>query len=429
MSRIDDSFSLDQMDILRGDRMSPGKKRAIVAATLLAVVLGLFAAYRSLEPGVPRIPAERLWIDSVREGEFVHSVHGTGTLVPEVQRWLTAQSVATVERIVSHPGTAVEADSIILELANPDLLDRLASERTALAVAESDEISRRLTLEGQVMDQEASLADLRIERRLAELQSQNESGLVEQGSVSRFAHTQTLMRLEALTERLRLGERRLAGARRNLEEQAEAGAARIEQLRQNVAQLERQIDALRVRAGMKGVVQSVDVAEGKQVVAGTALALVAQAEPLQVLLNVPEAQAKDLEIGMSAHIDMRGATFSGHVARIAPSVQNAAVEVLVQPDGPLPAGARPLLGVDGVVEVERIAGTLTLARPPGVMPDSELNLYRLTEDGSRAVRVAALAGRASADRIEIISGLKAGDRIVLSDVSDWNNPSDFRVQR
>ena len=195
-----------------------------------------------------------------------------------------------------------------------------------------------------------------------------------------------------------------------------------------MAQRERQIDALKVRAGMVGVVQSIDVAEGKQVVAGTALALVAQAEPLQVLLSVPEAQAKDLHIGMSAHIDMRGATFSGHVARIAPSVQNAAVEVLVQPDGPLPAGARPLLGVDGVVEIERISGTLTIPRPPGAIPDSELNLYRLTDDGSRAVRITARSGRASADRIEIISGLAAGERIVLSDLSDWNNPANFRVQ-
>lgn len=428
MNRPDEPFIAGQMDIARIDHRQRRQRRVmqVSAAVLLLLVTGA-AAYRWLDPGVPRIAADRLWVDAVRFGDFERTVRGTGVLTPKVQRWLTAQSVATVERVVAQPGTRVRADDVVMEMSNPELQDQLINARSAMAAAQSDETSKRLTLEGQLMEIESSLATLLSDHAYTRLQVERESKLMEMKLISDLQHMQTRQRLEALSEQLRIGGRRLAGLRQNVAEQVESGKARIEQLRQAVAQRERQADALRARAGIDGVVQSIEVTEGKQVAAGAPLGLIVQTSPLQARLSVPEAQAKDIVPGMKALIDLRSATFTGHIARVAPGVQNAAVEVLVEPDGVLPAEARPELGITGTVRIDRIAKVLTVSRPPEARPDSTASLYRL-DSNDRAHRVSVRYGRASSDRIEIVSGLKQGDRVVLSNLADWNNPPSFRLQ-
>ena len=428
MNKPDKPFVIGQMDIARMDHPQRRTRRTMQASAVICILLLTgTVAYRWLAPGVPRIAADRLWIDSIRFGDFERTVRGTGVLTPKVQRWLTAQSMATVERIVAQPGTRVRADDVVMEMSNPELQDQLITARSALTAALSDEISKRLTLEGQVMDLESSLATLRSDHGYTRLQAEREAKLLDMKLISDLQHMQTRQKLEALTEQLRIGGRRLAGLRRNVAEQVEAGKARIEQLRQAVEQRERQADALRVRAGIDGVVQSIEATEGKQVAVGAPLGLIVQTSPLQARLSVPEAQAKDIVPGMKALIDLRSATFVGHIARVAPGVQNAAVEVLVEPDGPLPAEARPELGITGTVRIDRIANVMTIPRPPEARPDSTGSLYRLDSD-NRAERVSVRYGRASSDRIEIVSGLKQGDRIVLSNLSDWNNPLAFRLQ-
>jgi multidrug resistance efflux pump len=428
LNRADEPFVIGQMDVTRHDHVQRRRQRLLQAGMLAGALLVVGAlAWRWLDPGVPRIAADRLWIDTVQSGDFERSVRGTGVLAPKVQRWLTAQSGATVERVVAQPGTRVKADDIVLEMGNPELLDLLANAQAGLASAASDEASKRLTLEGQVMDLESSLATLRADHGFSKLQAEREAQLVEPKLISGLQYMQTQQRLEALTEQLRIGERRLAGLRLNVGEQVRAGKARIEQLRTVVAQRERQVDALHVRAGIDGVVQSIEATEGKQVASGAPLGLVVQTSPLQARISVPEAQAKDLVPGMKALVDLRSATFAGHVARIAPGVQDAAVEVLVEPDAALPREARPALAVTGTIRIDRIPGVLTIQRPPEARPESTGSLYRIGS-GDRAERVTVHYGRASSDRIEVTGGLAKGDRVVLSNLADWNNPAAFRVQ-
>ena len=428
MNKPDDPFVIGQMDVARTDH--PQRRRRQVMQAMVALIflfLAGIAAYRWLSPGVPRIAVDRLWIDTVRFGDFERTVRGTGVLTPEVQRWLTAQSSATVERVVAQPGTRVKADDVVLEMSNPELLDLLSDAQSALAAAASDEASKRLTLEGQVMDLESSLAILSADHGYTKLQAEREAKLVEPKLISALQYMQTQQRLEALTEQLQIGARRLAGLRRNVGEQVESGKARIEQLRRAVVQRERQVDALRMRAGIDGVVQSIEVTEGKQAAAGSSLGLIVQTSPLQAKLSVPEAQAKDLVSGMKALIDLRSTSLPGHIVRIAPGVQNAAVEVLVEPDAALPPEARPALGIAGTIRIDRIANVLTIPRPPEARPDSTGTLYRIGSD-DRAERVSVRYGRASSDRIEIVSGLAKGDRVVLSNLADWNNPPIFQLQ-
>ena len=416
------------MDIARTDQAQQRRRRIIwIAATVAGLLFSGGLAYVWLDPGVPRIAADRLWVDTVRFGDFERNVRGTGVLTPKVKRSLTAQSIATVEHITAQPGMRVKANDVVLEMSNPELFDQLEGARATLAAAQSDETSKRLTLEGQVMDLESSLATLRADHGYTRIQAEREGKLIETKLISDLQYMQTRQKLEALTEQMQIGERRLAGMRHNAAEQIASGRARIEQLRRVAVQRERQIDALQVRAGIDGVVQSIDVSEGKQVAAGSSLGLVVQTSPLQVKLSVPEVQAKDLEPGMQALIDIRSATFRGRIARIAPSVQNAAVEVLIEPEGKLPPEARPELGVSGTVQIDRIPQVLTIPRPPEARQNSTGALY-LLDDNGRANRISVRFGRASSDRIEIVSGLGKGDRVVLSNLAEWNNPISFLLR-
>ena len=428
MSRSEESIVIGPMDVARATQPWQRKQRMMLAiAGAVFLVIACCAGYYWLAPGVPRIPRERMWVDTVRFGDFERMARGTGALEPKVQRWLTAQSSATVERIAAQPGTRVGANDVVLEMSNPELLDQLVNARTQLMAAQSDEMSKRLTLEGQMMDMESSLANLRADHDLSKLQTEKEAKLAEIKVVSGLQYLQTKRRLETLTEQLQISQRRLAGLRRNVAEQIESGKARIEQLRQMLVQRERQVDALRVRAGIDGVVQSIEATEGKQMAAGAPLGLIVQTSPLQARLNVPETQAKGLAVGMKAKIDLRSAAFIGHIARIAPSVQNASVEVLVEPDGELPPEARPSQAITGTIQIDRLTRVLTISRPPEARQDSTANLYRL-DSNDRAERVSVRFGRASSDRIEVLGGLRQGDRVILSNLADWNNPPTFQLQ-
>lgn len=398
----------------------------------LALGLGLLAAVAVLlvfwlRPGLPRIPAARLWIDSAQAGPFERSVRGSGILTPKIQRWMTAHSSALVERILIEPGTPVKAEDIVVETRNDALLEQLANARNALAAAQSDETSKRLALEGQIMDLESGQTILRADHALARLQTQREELLLQKKLISELQFMQTQQKMQALEEQIRISERRLSGLRRSLSELHQSGQARIEQLQQTVLHKQRQIEQLQIRAGIDGVVQSIKVEAGEHIASGAPLGLVVQPRPLLARLNIPEAQISELASGMKARIGLLGKPFDGQVIRIAPSVQNNSVAVLIEPSAPLPAEARPEQGITGQVEIEKIAHALTIPRPADARPNTSGNLYRIDNDGiARKIRVGF--GRASSDRIEITHGLSSNDRIVLSSLADWDHPPAFKIQ-
>lgn len=428
MSEPAPSFRPNGMDIQLEPAHDSKKRRLYRRALglgLLAVVAGLLVFW--LRPGLPRIPAARLWIDSAQTGPFERSVRGSGVLTPKIQRWMTAHSAALVERILIEPGTAVKAEDIVVETGNDELFEQLAHARNMLAAAQSDETSKRLALEGQIMDLESGHTTLRADHALAQLQTEREGLLAQKKLISELQYMQTQQRMRALEEQIRISERRLSGLRRSINELNQSGQARIEQLQQTVLHKQRQIDQLQIRAGIDGVVQSIKVDAGEHVATGAPVGLVVQTHPLLARLNIPEAQVSELALGMKARINLLGKPFDGHISRIAPSVQNNSVEVLIEPSDPLPAEARPELGVTGHVEIEKIEQALTIPRPADARPHTTGSLYRIDSDGiARKIQVGF--GRASSDRIEITHGLSASERVVLSSLADWNHPPAFKIQ-
>ncbi|MCK9487935.1 MAG: HlyD family efflux transporter periplasmic adaptor subunit [Xanthomonadales bacterium] len=416
------------MDIERTDLKLKKRRRQVVLAALggLAVLLaGIWVA--GLEPAAPRVDRGTVWTDTVKRGEMLREVRGSGSLVPKSIRWLAAETDARVERIVVKPGARVEPDTVILELSNPVVLDQLAAAEADHVSAQADYLARQIELESMVLDQRARLAGFEAEYEGARLQAEAEGQLSADGIISRIQYQRSQLSADSLKVRVDMERDRLANTRQNMGKQLEAERARIAQLVRTRDLRQRQVDALQLTAGIEGVLQQVPVEEGQQVMAGSNLARVARPDVLMAELRIAETQAKDILIGQPVRVDTRNGIVAGEVIRIDPAVQGGTVQVDVDLLDPLPPGARPDLSVDGTIQIERLDDVLYVGRPAFGQPESQTTLFRINGDGS-AVRVPVALGRASVNLIEIVNGLVEGEQVILSDTSAWDQHDRIRLQ-
>jgi len=416
------------MDIQRTDHKQRQRRRRWLAAGLGTIAVLLLAGFVSrLEPAAPRVDKSALWTDTVKRGEMLREVRGPGTLVPKEIRWIAAETAARVERILVKPGAQVAADTVILELRNPELIDAKLSADAALTAAQADYAARQMTLESQLLDQRANLAGIESEYEAARLQAEAEAELAQKGIIPAIQYRRTQLAADQLKLRVGIEKERIAKFERTITAQLAADRARIDQLAHAAEQRRRQVDDLRLKAGVAGVLQQVPVQEGQQVTPGTNLARVAKPGELMAELRVPETQVKDVAIGQQVRVDTRNGIVHGQVTRIDPAVQAGSVLVDVELSGELPPGARPDLSVDGTIEIERLDDVLYVGRPAYGQPDSEVRLFRIDPETGYAQRVPVRLGRASVSLIEVSGGLSPGDTIILSDTSQWDDYDRLRL--
>jgi HlyD family secretion protein len=416
------------MDIARPDIAEKKKKRrrlliAGAAAGVLLVSLGL----SRLRPAAPTVDST-VWIDEVKRGPMVRQVRGLGTLVPEEIRWIAAATDGRVERIVVLPGTPVKADTVLLELKNPEVELAALDAVSQLRAAEAQLAELRVRLESQRLNQEAELARVESEYRQAQLRAETDDVLAKQGLVADLNRKISALAAEEMGKREAVERQRLSISADPVRAQLAVQEAAVEQRRALARLRQSQLDALRVRAGLDGMLQQVPVEVGQQVTPGTNLARISQPERLKAVVRIPETQARDVQIGQPASIDTRNGVVAGRVKRIDPAVQNGTVTVDVSLDGELPRGARPDLTVDGTIELERLANVLHVGRPAQGQPETTVTLFRLVPGTSEAQRVKVELGRASVSTIEVRSGLAAGDKVVLSDMSSWDAHDRVRIR-
>lgn len=416
------------MDIKRTDFAVLKRRRQIVLGSFGALALiGLIVVIGRLDPATPSVARESLWLDTVKRGEMLREVRGPGTLVPREIRWIAAETAARVERIVVKPGAQVEPDTVILELSDPSLVEAQLTAEAAHTAARADYVARQMTLESQLLDQRANLAGIESDYEGARLQAQAEGELAAKGIISALQYRRSQLAADQLKLRIGIEKERITKFDRTLDAQLAADRARMEQLAHTVEQRRRQVDNLRLKAGIAGVLQQVPVQEGQQVMAGTNLARVARQGELMAQLRIPETQVKDVVHGQTVRIDTRNGVVTGLVARIDPAVQNGSVLVDVELPDTLPPGARPDLSVDGSIEIERLDDVLYVGRPAYGQQGSELRLFRIDTSNGIAARVPVRLGRASVSVIEVLQGLQVGDQIILSDTSQWDDHERLRL--
>lgn len=417
------------MDIQRADLKSKKRRKQIALGVVAGVVvLGGILGLARLEPAAPSIERSSVWLDTVKRGEMLREVRGPGTLVPKEIRWIAAETSARVERIVVKPGALVEPDTVIVELSNPEVEDQLLAAKSAVAAAQADYTAKQVQLDSQALDQRANLATVEADYEGTRLKAEAEKDLAEKGIIPKIDYRRTQLTADQQKVRVDIEKERVAKFKQNISAQLAADRARIDQLSSTLALRERQADALHVKAGIAGVLQQVPVEEGQQLVAGTNIARVARPDVLMAELRIAETQAKDIVNGQSVKVDTRNGIVAGKVIRIDPAVLNGTVQVDVDLTGALPPGARPDLSVDGTIEIEKLSNVLYVGRPAFGQAETTTTLFRLDAEGDGARRVPVQLGRASVSLIEIARGLEAGDRVILSDTTSYDQHDRLRLR-
>lgn len=417
------------MDIKRPDQSKAKRQKRIIYGIVVAIALvGITVLLGRLKPAAPTVERNLVWVDTVKQGQMLRQVRGLGTLVPEEIRWIAARTPGRVDRIILRPGANVTTDSIILILANPDVEQAAASADSQLGAAEAALANLRVQLERDVLASEATTANAKADFEQSRLRAEVNEQLFKDGLVSQLELRLSLVTAEQAATRHAIEQKRYAFAQESIKPQLAVQEAEVARLRSQARLRHDELQALQVRASMTGVLSALPVEVGAQVQPGTNLARVADPTRLKAEIRIAETQAKDIAIGLPASIDTRNGIVAGRVARIDPSVQAGTVTVDVIIDGPLPRGARPDLSVDGTIELERLDDVINVGRPAFGQERSTVGIFRLDADGSYATRTQVQLGRSSVNTIEIISGLQPGDRVILSDMSQWDSADRIKLR-
>jgi len=397
-----------------------------IGGGLLAIVLISLGLSR-LKPAAPTVERATVWIDTVKRGPMIRQVRGLGTLVPEEIRWIPAASEGRVEQILVLPGTEVKADTVLLELSNPELEQTALEAELQLKAAEAGYTDLKVRLRSQLLDQQALVATAEARQKEAQLRAEADRELAKDGLTSMMNLKISEAQSEEMGIRLKIEKERLEISAESFEAQLAVKQAEVDQQRALYLLKREQLRALRVTPGLNGVLQQMEVQVGQRVTPGTMLAKVAQPDKLKAELRIAETQAKDIMLGQPAMIDTRNGVIEGKVTRIDPAVQNGTVTVDAALIGPLPKGARPDLSVDGTIELENLADVVFVGRPAYGQSDSVVGLFKLEAEGDSAVRTPVKLGRSSVNTIEILDGLQPGDRVILSDMSQWDSVDRVRL--
>ena len=406
------------VDIARPATVAKKKKiKRIIMAVAAIVAIGLvtFAVSR-LKPAAPGVDRAAVWVDVVKRGPMLRLVRGSGTLVPEDIRWINTTTQGRVERILLRPGAQVTKDSVILELSNPQLQqavqDAQLAHQSALAAYEN----RKADLERTILTQEAELASVETNYNNATVNLEAQETLLKEGLVSALQVKQLRSQAVDLKNRLAISQKQLENAKNGVKSQLAPQEAEVAQRSAQYQLRLQELDALKVKAGMAGVLSQVPVEAGQQVGPGTNLARVADPTRLKAEVRIAETQTKDIRIGQMAEVDTRNGIIQGKVMRIDPTATGGTVGVDISLEGELPPGARPDLSVDGTITLEKLPDVVKVGRPAFGQENSTVMLFKLDGNGE-AHRVQVKLGRSSVNEIEVLEGLQPGDQVILSDMS------------
>ncbi len=417
------------MDIQRPSNARAKKiKRIIYVTVAVLAIAGVTAGLAHLKPAAPSVDRGTVWTDVVKRGPMLREVRGLGTLVPIDIHWIPAQTSARVDKIVIRPGHLVEPNTTILEMSDPAVAQTLLDAEYQLKGAEADLANLKVQVNSELMNQKSVEAGVRSDYEQAKLQHEVDYKLYKEGIDADVTQKLSQVKEDQLGIRVDLEAERTKIAADSAVARLQAQQSHIDQYKAMYELRKSQAEALHVRAGITGVLQLLPVDVGQSVAVGTNLARVADPHHLKAEIKIAETQAKDITIGQNATIDTRNGIVKGHVIRIDPSVVNGTVTVDVGIDDALPVGARPDLSVDGTIELENLKDVLYVGRPVHGQSDSTISLFKVLNDDSDATRVNVKLGRSSVNTVEILQGLQIGDKVILSDMSQWDAVDRIRLK-
>ena len=419
------------MDIARPEMKRQKRRRQIIwTIGALVVLVGVTVGVSRLKPAAPTVDRSTVWTDTVKRGSMLRQVRGLGSLIPshEDVRQIPAETEATVIRIDKLPGSQVTADTVLVEMSNPQLEQEALDAQLQVRAAQAEYDSLKVKLSSDLMTQKAGAATVNADYAEAQRQAQTDKSLYDLGVISGLQAKASAGKAQEMDTRDKIEDQRLKINAEAIKSQLAVQQAKIDEMRALADLKQKQLQRLKVQAGVDGVLVELPLQVGQHVLPGTELAKIVQPNHLMAELKIPETQARDVQIGEPASIDTHNGVIAGEVSRVDPAVQNGTVTVDVKLTGELPKGARPDLSVDGTIDLEKLTDVLYVGRPAFGQENSTISMFKLDPSGSGASRVQVKTGRASVNQIQIDSGLKEGDTVILSDMSRWDNTDRVRLE-
>jgi HlyD family secretion protein len=402
-------------------------RRVVPAVFILAAIGGVSWYTAGLKPAEPAVDKATIWIDTVRRGPMLLQVRGMGKLAPEEIRWIPATVNGIVERKLLEAGARVQPDTVLIELSDPQIEHDTLTAEWNLRTEEANMAELKVQLQSQRLTQIANLSQTESEQREAQLEYEAYSELSKSGIASATDIRRKEANLDRLARNIQTEKERQEINKESTEAQLAKQQVRVDQARALYALRKNQLEQLKVRAGVEGVLQELLVETGQRVGTGTNLARVVNPAKLKAEISISETQARDVQLGQEVSVDTRNGVIEGRVSRIDPAVRNGSVTVDIRLTGELPKGARPDLSVDGIIVLERLDDIVYVGRPVKGEPDSRVGLFLLSPDGKRAERVMVTLGRSSVNTVEIKEGLQPGDQVILSDMTEQDGIDSIRI--
>jgi HlyD family secretion protein len=415
------------LDVARAPQKKTGRNALIGAGILLVVIVTV--ALAKLKPAAPTVEAATMYMDSVRRGDMVRDVRGPGSLVAENIIFISPRSSARIDRLVAEAGQTLKAGDVILEMSNPDVQIAALNAEQALSGAQATLVTLTTTLRTANLTQEGVVNSTNTALVNASQDAMAADSLLTKKLISPFDYNSKKTLANQLTEQLRIEKERLKLMQQTVDSQIDVQKQQVARLK-DIAKFEEDVQAsLVMRSPDSGVLQEDQTLQlGQWITQGTTIAKVVQPGKLKAQLRIPETQAKDVQIGQKATIDTRNGIIPGHVSRKDPTSVAGTVLVDVALDGALPPGAVPDLSVDGTIVIEQLKNVLFTGRPASGAGTGPVGIFKVVEGGSAAVRVQVLLGRSSVNLVEIVRGLEVGDKVILSDMSQWDNVDRVRLK-
>jgi multidrug resistance efflux pump len=399
----------------------------VLVIALVITIAIKYSAFLAQVDGT--INGNTLIYGEVQRGQFSASVRGTGLLVPDKIQWLAASVDGHVERVVVKPGKFVTKGELIVELSNPQLKQLRDETKWELEAQMAESKASQVEQKTRILVQESVMLDAQLNYESSKLKLDAHTELIEKntGAVSQIDFEETQLETKQFKQRWHIQDNIHQAMKNNMVAQNNARQSRLNKIRKTLERADQQVENLMIYASLDSVVQEVSVEPGQRIVMGNSLAKLAQKDSLIAELQVPELMIGEVNIGQSVIIDTRNNIVMGTVSRVDPAVINGNVQVDVVFDAPLPSDARPDLSVDGEIQITDITDTLYVNRPIFAQSQSKSSLYKLTADGFFAERVNIMLGKGSMNKIQIIEGLDIGDKIIISDPSDFQQYQKIRI--
>ncbi len=414
------------MDIVKKKNKRNNKWYGLVA--LIIITVGWLLINSLGEPQVTKVDKASIVLGTVQQGDLNVTVDGYGVLRSNQQKLITAQSPATVNEIVLRPGASVEPDSVILRMQDPDLIQQIESAEMALKEQQANLRRQKLANQRELLAEEAIFAQLNSSHQSLVLRWEAEKNLRELGVVpeidvktAKLEELQLAARLELQTKRIKQLQQLHKEDINISQEQINQASSILDRLRDRQAQLT-------VKAGIKGVLQRLPITLGQSVVAGQELAQVGSSTDLQALIRVSQSKVDQIEIGQQARVNTRRETVAAQVSRITPQVQDGTIEVELTFVNGIPASARPELNVDAVIQTQQLENILYVERPSNIQAHSTQAVFTIQANNDNYAEKSQVNFGVDAERyIQILSGLQAGQQVILSDMSTHQTTEKIRL--